>query len=94
MISVEEVIARAAFDLTSIAREAADFSPAETPTDGDTYRFYQFTLRDSDTRPPFQRTVKIKDVIFPLGEGAVYSRLLYGTLDQRLPCVQLCDRCH
>ncbi len=67
--SVEEAIAKAAFDLTSIAYEATDFSPVENPTDGTTYRFYQFTPRDNDSRPSFQRPVRVKEVMFPLGEG-------------------------
>ncbi len=66
--SEEEAIARAAFDLTDVAYEAADFSPAEAPPDSDPYRFYQFTPKE-DPRPPFERPVRVKDVMFPLGEG-------------------------
>jgi extracellular elastinolytic metalloproteinase len=67
-ISEEEAIARAAFDLTDVTYEAADFSPTEAPPDSDPYRFYQFTPKE-DTRPTFDRPVRVKDVMFPLGEG-------------------------
>src|ERR687898_2228320 len=68
MISEEEAIARAAFDLTDVTYEAADFSPTEAPPGSDPYRFYQFTPKE-DPRPPFDRPVRVKDVMFPLGEG-------------------------
>jgi extracellular elastinolytic metalloproteinase len=67
--SEEEAIAKAAFDLTNITYEAADFSPAEAPPDSDPYRFYQFTPKDEDPRPTFERPVRVKEVMFPLGEG-------------------------
>ena len=67
-ISEEEAIARAAFDLTDVTYEAADFSPTEAPADSDPYRFYQFTPKE-DPRPTFDRPVRVKDVMFPLGEG-------------------------
>jgi extracellular elastinolytic metalloproteinase len=66
--SEEEAIARAAFDLTDVTYEAADFSPREAPPGSDPYRFYQFTPQE-DPRPPFDRPVRVKDVMFPLGEG-------------------------
>src|SRR5919107_530065 len=68
MISEEEAIARAAFDLTDVTYEAADFSPTEAPPGSDPYRFYQYTPKE-DPRPPFDRPVRVKDVMFPLGEG-------------------------
>src|SRR5918993_1324842 len=40
--SEEEAIARAAFDLTSVAYEAADFSSTEAAAESGQYRFYQF----------------------------------------------------
>ena len=67
--SEEEAIAKAAFDLTNITYETADFSPAEAPPDSDPYRFYQFTPNEEDPRPTFERPVRVKDVVFPLGEG-------------------------
>jgi extracellular elastinolytic metalloproteinase len=67
--SAEEAIAKAASDLTGDAYEAADFSQAEAPPDSDPYRFYQFTAKGGDPRPRFERPVRLKDVMFPLGEG-------------------------
>ena len=69
--SEEEAIAKAAFDLTSVAYEAADFSPTEAAADSEPYRFYQFTPQEDeeDPRPSFERSVRLKDVMFPLGEG-------------------------
>jgi extracellular elastinolytic metalloproteinase len=64
-----EAIARAAFDLTDVVYEAADFSPAEAPPESGPYRFYQFVPKEEDPRPPFERPVRVKDVMFPLGEG-------------------------
>jgi extracellular elastinolytic metalloproteinase len=64
-----EAIAKAAFDLTNITYEATDFSPTEAPPESDPYRFYQFTPRDEeDPRPSFERSVRLKDVMYPLGE--------------------------
>ena len=69
--SEEEAISKAAFDLSSVAYEAADFSPAEAAADSGQYRFYQFTPQEEedDPRPTFERPVRVKDVMFPLGEG-------------------------
>src|SRR5215218_1034661 len=67
--SEEEAIARAAFDLSDVAYEAADFSPTEASADSGQYRFYQFTPQEEDDpRPTFERPVRVKDVMFPLGE--------------------------
>jgi len=74
--SEEEAIAKAAFDLTNITYEPTDFSPAEAPPDSEPYRFYQFTPQDEeDPRPTFERPVRVKDVMFPLGEGQFDSAL-------------------
>jgi extracellular elastinolytic metalloproteinase len=68
--SEEEAIAKAAFDLTSVAYEAADFSPQEASAESGQYRFYQFTPQEEeDPRPTFERPVRVKDVMFALGEG-------------------------
>lgn len=67
--SVEEAIAKAAFDLTSIAYEASNFSPAENSSDQSTYRFYHFIPKKNDSRPSFPRPVRVKEVMFPLSEG-------------------------
>jgi hypothetical protein len=66
---VEEAIAKAASDLTSLAYQAADFSPAVAPPHSEPYHFYQFTPQADDPRPAFERSVRVKDVMFPLGEG-------------------------
>jgi extracellular elastinolytic metalloproteinase len=63
-ISEEEAIARAAFDLTDVTCEAADFSPPGS----DPYRFYQFTPGE-DSPPSFDRSIRVKDVMFALDEG-------------------------
>jgi extracellular elastinolytic metalloproteinase len=73
--SEEEAIAKAAFDLTNITYEPTDFSPAEAPPDSEPYHFYQFTPQDEDPRPTFERPVRVKDVMFPLGEGQFDSAL-------------------
>ncbi|MEQ1762150.1 MAG: M36 family metallopeptidase, partial [Pyrinomonadaceae bacterium] len=66
----EEAIARAAFDLTNHPHQAADFRRAADPTDSGPYRFYEFVQANaSDARAPFIRPVRVKDVMFPLGEG-------------------------
>jgi extracellular elastinolytic metalloproteinase len=68
--SEEEAIAKAAFDLSDVAYEATDFSPAEAAAESEPYRFYQFTSQDEeDPRPFFERSVRLKDVMFPLGAG-------------------------
>jgi extracellular elastinolytic metalloproteinase len=64
----EEAIARAVFDLTNFPYEASEFARVEGPPDNDPYRFYEYRPND-DTRPPFTRPVRVKDVMFPLGEG-------------------------
>src|SRR5918998_2992324 len=57
--SEEEAIAKAAFDLTSVAYEAADFSPTEVAAESGQYRFYQFTPQEEeDPRPTFERPVR------------------------------------
>jgi hypothetical protein len=63
----EEAIARAANDLTGIAYEAADFALVEGPPDSDPYRFYQYQAKADDSRPSFDRPVRVKDVLFPIG---------------------------
>lgn len=65
----EEAIAKAASDLTSLPYEAADFSSTEAPPESGPYRFYRFIPKDGETRPLLERPVRVKDVMFPLGEG-------------------------
>ena len=65
----EEAIARAATDLTGVAYEAIDFAAVDAPEDESVYRFYAFAAPDGDARPVFERSIRLKDVLFPLGEG-------------------------
>jgi extracellular elastinolytic metalloproteinase len=67
--SEEEAIAQAASDLTNVDYAAADFSPTTVPPNSRPYRFYQFIPQAGDSRPRFERPVRVKDVMFPLGEG-------------------------
>ncbi len=63
----EEAIARAVFDLTGIAYTAGDF--ARAAADSGPYRIYEYRPRKNDPRPMLERPVRLKDVMFPLGEG-------------------------
>jgi hypothetical protein len=65
----ERAIARAAFDLTNHPYTAADFKHMSAPSDSGSYRFYEYSSVDDDSRPQLMRPVRIKDVMFPLGEG-------------------------
>jgi hypothetical protein len=69
LTSDEEAIARAAFDLTSVVYKPKDFKAATPPSDSGPYRFYVFNAKKGDTRPDFERPIRLKDVLFPLGEG-------------------------
>jgi extracellular elastinolytic metalloproteinase len=69
LTAAEEAIARAAFDLTSIPYTAADFARGIDPPDSGAYRFYEYRPQAGASRPPFERSVRVKDVMFPLGEG-------------------------
>lgn len=64
----EEAIARAAFDLTNFPYETSEFARIEGPPDSGPYRYYEYRPKD-DTRPPFIRPVRVKDLMFPLSEG-------------------------
>jgi extracellular elastinolytic metalloproteinase len=67
--SAEEAIAKATSDLTDVDYEAADFSATAAPANSEPYRFYEFTPKAGDRRPRFERPIRLKDVMFPLGEG-------------------------
>jgi hypothetical protein len=69
LTSAEEAIARAAFDLTSIPYQASEFSRATPPSDAGPYRTYGHVAPGGTTRPALERPVRVKDVMFPLGEG-------------------------
>ncbi|MET1085902.1 MAG: M36 family metallopeptidase [Arthrobacter sp.] len=63
----EDAIARAAFDLTRVIYQAADFTAAETQPDDGPYRYYEFRAGENDPRPKFERPARVKEVMFPLG---------------------------
>lgn len=65
----EDAIARAAFDLTNVPYTAGDFVRGADQPDAGPYRFYDYTAAAADTRPKFDRPVRVKDVMFPLGDG-------------------------
>lgn len=68
--SKQAAIVKAAFDLTGIQYEVSDFPDSATTTDDSApYRFYDYKVQENDTRPRFERPVRLKDVLFPLGEG-------------------------
>jgi len=64
----EPVIAKAAFDLTGIEYQAADFALIGAPAESGPYRFYQYLPGVDGLRPAFERPVRLKDVMFPLGD--------------------------
>jgi protein-tyrosine-phosphatase len=55
------------FDLTGTAYTARDFVRAAA--DSGPYRIYEYTPAANDPRPMLERPVRLKDVMFPLGEG-------------------------
>ena len=65
----EEAIAKAATDLTHITYVASDFTKVKSPKASEPYRFYGLKPKRGDARPNFERPVRLKDVMFPLGEG-------------------------
>ena len=67
--SEEEAIALAAFDLTNIVYNASDFSLIADSRTSSPYRLYEFQAPEGDTRPSFERPVRLKDVVFPLGDN-------------------------
>ena len=65
--SPEEAIAQAAFDLTRVVYQATDFVAAPATADRGPYRRYNYRPGSGDPRPRFERPVRVKDVMFPLG---------------------------
>jgi extracellular elastinolytic metalloproteinase len=63
----EDAIARAAFDLTRVVYQASDFELSETQPDSGPYRVYQYRASEDDRRPRFERPIRLKEVMFPLG---------------------------
>lgn len=64
----EEAIAKAATDLTGLPFTAADFQPVAAPPDAGAYRFYRYVPAGAG-QAEFERPVRVKDVMFPLGVG-------------------------
>lgn len=64
----EAAIAKAASDLTGNVYTAADFAPQEVPEESGPYRFYSYLFETAESRPAFERPIRLKDVMFPLGE--------------------------
>jgi hypothetical protein len=71
-LPAEEAIARAASDLTGAAFTAADFVPAPQARASGSYRFYDPAPPApgrAGAPPEMVRPVRVKDVMFPLGDG-------------------------
>jgi extracellular elastinolytic metalloproteinase len=68
-LSAEAAIAMAASDLTGMAYTADDVAPVVAERESGPYRFYEGRVGDGDSRPAFERPVRVKDVLFPLGDG-------------------------
>jgi hypothetical protein len=66
-ISDTEAIAKAVSDMCSHAYGAAEFTPAAPPPNAGPYRFYEHHAAADDPRPRFERPVRVKDVLFPVG---------------------------
>lgn len=64
----EAAIAKAASDLTGLAYEPADFVAVEEPAE-DPYRHFRFKADAADGRVDFERPVRAKRVMFPMGDG-------------------------
>ncbi|MBI4964694.1 MAG: M36 family metallopeptidase [Desulfomonile tiedjei] len=64
-----EAIAKAALDITGVVYEPTDFSRADAQADSGPYRFYGFMPKENETRPQFDRLVRLKEVMFPLGQA-------------------------
>lgn len=78
-ISAEEAIAKAASDLSSHPYQANEFiGPATAPNAGP-YRFYEHKPATDDPRPRFERPIRVKDVLFPVG-GEQFVRGYYMEL--------------
>lgn len=67
--SEADAIALAVGDLTGATCSAQSFSPAPSPPDCGNYRFMQYSGADGEEGPTFERPIRIKDVMFPMGDG-------------------------
>jgi hypothetical protein len=68
-LSAQAAIAKAASDLTGVEYSAKDFKAAGKPTEEDPYQHFEFKAAKADERPGFERPVRLKDVMFPLGDS-------------------------
>jgi hypothetical protein len=84
-MSSEEAIAKAARDLTGMTFEAGDFPPAEAPSNRGPYRLFEFRRKRGDRRPAFERPARVKEVMFPLGDGAFFPAYYLELWLQRYP---------
>ncbi len=68
-LSAPAAIAKAASDLTAVEYSAKDFKASGKPSQDDPYQHFDYKAAKADKRPGFERPVRLKDVMFPLGEG-------------------------
>jgi len=66
---IEEAIATAARDLTSLPFDADEFVPGTTAVRQEQEQYYAFAPKRSEERPGLDRESRTKSVMFPLGEG-------------------------
>jgi hypothetical protein len=66
--TAEDAIARAAFDLTGLEYRADHFQPSAERGERGGYRFYDFDAGRAGSLPVFERPVRVKDVVFPVGD--------------------------
>lgn len=67
--TAEEAIVAAALDLTGSEYDPSAFTQEDQGADdGDPYRHYRYEPPQAGGAPPFERAVRLKDVVFPLGE--------------------------
>jgi len=65
--SPEDAIARAIFDLINVNYKASEFKLAPARSNNGHYRYYEHRRKPNDDRPEIERPVRVKDVMFPLG---------------------------
>jgi extracellular elastinolytic metalloproteinase len=75
-ITEEAAIAKAASDLSGHAYGADEFARLPAPPNSGPYRFYEHKPAADDPRPRFERPVRVKDVLFPVG-GEQFVRGYY-----------------
>jgi hypothetical protein len=68
VLSPQAAIAKAATDLTDVHYFAKDFKAASRRAKDVLYRSFDFKPAKADNRPTFERPVRLKQVMFPLGE--------------------------